>query len=68
VTRRRGRGRELPTRPCACCGQLTIKQDHDICRECYWQSDAVDEANPDDVIGPNRISLNQARLEYERGK
>ncbi len=37
-----------------------------MCPVCGWKSDPVQEAIPDEYIGANRVSLNQARLNFER--
>lgn len=54
---------------CPCCGYLTINNVDevivDICEVCYWQYDKVSEEKPDEIIGPNRVSLNTARKNYK---
>lgn len=55
---------------CPCCKYLTITEIDevivDICPVCFWQYDAVGQSVPDKVIGPNKISLNEARNNYIR--
>ncbi len=53
---------------CPCCGNYTIDNTItpivEICPVCYWQYDAVAQENPDKIIGPNKVSLRQARKNY----
>ena len=51
---------------CKCCGNLTIDSDElfGICEIC-WQSDAVQEENPDYKGGANEMSLNEAKEAYK---
>ena len=55
---------------CPCCGYLTIDDSDevitDICKVCYWQYDEVSQNNPRKSIGPNRVSLIQARENYKK--
>ena len=56
--------------PCPCCGYYTISMDEtqdiiiDFCEVCGWQYDVAGILKPDRAIGPNRISLNEARENY----
>jgi hypothetical protein len=62
---------------CLCCGYRTIegyKTDHgytkppetyDICPICFWQDDRVATRFPDEAIGPNGVSLNEARRNFQ---
>ncbi|KJR44863.1 hypothetical protein UF75_4757 [Desulfosporosinus sp. I2] len=54
---------------CPCCGYYSIKSEDevivDICEICLWQYDLVAHKNPDISIGPNKISLNEARYNYK---
>jgi hypothetical protein len=52
--------------PCACCGCLTVVEEFDICPVCFWQADAVGQNDPSRPSGPNQVSLNEARSNYER--
>ncbi|MCQ2535121.1 MAG: glycosyltransferase [Clostridia bacterium] len=38
----------------------------DICEVCYWQYDEVSQNNPSKSIGPNNVSLVQARENYKK--
>lgn len=55
---------------CPCCGYWTIESDFevvvDICKVCFWQYDWVAHKYPDRVIGPNGLSLNEARENYKK--
>ena len=52
---------------CPCCGCLTIPEgDGDICPVCFWEYDKVAHDTPDEAIGANGISLNEARENYKR--
>ncbi|KDE64604.1 Cysteine-rich CPCC [Fusobacterium necrophorum] len=54
---------------CPYCGYVTINNTDevivDICEVCYWQYDEVSEEKPNEIIGPNRVSLNTARKNYK---
>ena len=54
---------------CPCCGYLTIDDSDevitDICEVCFWQYDEVAQDMPDRIIGPNKVSLNSARMNYK---
>jgi methionyl-tRNA synthetase len=53
---------------CPCCNNYTIDSDDEviveICEVCHWQYDHVAHGNPTKVIGPNKVSLNQARQNF----
>ena len=51
---------------CACCGEYVFDEDSlfEICPNCYWQQDTVQEDNPDYDGGANEMSLNEYRKEY----
>ncbi len=61
---------------CLCCGYKTIEgyktnfgytkppRTYAICPICFWQDDAVAYTHPDEVIGPNRVSLRQAQRNF----
>lgn len=55
---------------CPCCGYLTIDDSDevitDICEVCYWQYDEVSQSSPLKCIGPNSVSLVQARENYKK--
>lgn len=54
---------------CPCCGYFTIDSEDEIvveiCEVCFWQFDEVAHENPNINIGPNKISLNEARVNYK---
>lgn len=54
--------------PCPVCGYHTFEVvgDWDTCPVCGWNSDPMQEAMPDDPVGANSISLNQARANFEK--
>ncbi|WP_126971541.1 CPCC family cysteine-rich protein [Gynurincola endophyticus] len=55
---------------CNCCGYNTLMQFRDgtyeVCEICYWEDDKTQTDNPDYVSGANKISLNEARKNYEQ--
>ena len=56
--------------PCACCGRYEITFDYDICPVCGWESDIVQNNEPDYAGGANDLSLNDYRkkwLESQKG-
>lgn len=60
----------MTRRPCPCCGYFTVESDDevevivDICEVCFWQYDKVGQNHPDISIGPNHVSLNDAKKNY----
>ena len=54
---------------CPCCGYYEIESDDEvsveICEVCLWQYDEIAQKYPDRVIGPNKISLNITRKNYQ---
>ena len=58
-------GRE-PRFPCPCCGYRTLPEpspSDEICPVCTWQDDYVDNQDTD-VLGPNHVTLSQARANF----
>jgi Cysteine-rich CPCC len=54
--------------PCPCCGYRTLpgpSPSDEICSVCFWQDDFVDNRDTD-VLGPNRVTLSEARANFER--
>jgi hypothetical protein len=55
---------------CQCCGYLTLSEPSPgslaICQVCRWQDDMVGFDEPDNAVGPNAVSLNEARANYRR--
>lgn len=54
---------------CPCCGNFTIEDSGeevivDICPVCYWQYDIVGQEKVTISIGPNKVSLNEAKENY----
>lgn len=53
---------------CPCCGFYTIDGDDevivDICEVCFWQYDVMGHEHLEEIIGPNSVSLNDARGNY----
>lgn len=54
---------------CPGCGFLTIDDSAevitDICSVCFWQYDEIVQSKPDSITGPNRVSLNTAKRNYQ---
>lgn len=55
--------------PCPCCRYLTLEQEPPgtfaICDICFWEDDYVQFHHPDSDVGANKVSLNQARQNFE---
>ncbi len=55
---------------CLCCGYLTLGEQppgtFEICPVCKWEDDNVQAADPPLAGGANRMSLDQARLNFAR--
>ncbi|MBO5056953.1 MAG: hypothetical protein J6C64_11455 [Lachnospiraceae bacterium] len=53
---------------CPCCGYYTFDKPpggtYDICPVCFWEDDGWQLDNPDEGGGANKVSLNQAKLNY----
>lgn len=54
---------------CACCQQLTVDKDatFDICPNCGWEKDPIQNDDPNYKGGANDMSLNEAREAYKKG-
>jgi hypothetical protein len=52
---------------CPCCGLGYVDAGHqnDVCDVCYWEDDPVQFRDPDYRGGANKLSLNEARKEYD---
>lgn len=52
---------------CPSCGGLEFSEPggYEICGACGWEDDPVQEAYPDLEGGANKVSLNQARKNFE---
>ena len=57
-------------KPCVCCGHRYIVEydNYDICPICNWQDESLQSKNPDYKGGPNGMSLNQAKEEWQKKK
>ena len=55
---------------CPCCGYLTLVEPptgtYDICTVCFWEDDGVQFRDLDYEGGANKVSLNQARENFQR--
>ncbi|MGW1071916.1 CPCC family cysteine-rich protein [Streptomyces sp. NPDC002537] len=54
--------------PCPCCGHLTLGDigGWEICPVCFWEDDPQQLRRPTMAGGANRVSLVQARRDYEQ--
>jgi hypothetical protein len=61
-------GEMKPLLSCPVCDfhSLPIRGNWDVCPVCGWTSDPVQEAVPDETVGANNVSLNQARQNFAR--
>lgn len=55
---------------CPCCNNKTLEYPdfYNICDICGWEDDPGQHENPNDNIGANKMSLNEARKAYKAGK
>ena len=52
---------------CKCCGCYTMEEpanSHEICPVCFWEDDPVQNNDPDYDGGSNKVSLNQAKINF----
>lgn len=49
---------------CACCGHKTVEEEYDICSECGWEKDHVQEKYIGMRGGANKLCLAEAREMY----
>ena len=53
---------------CPCCGFLTLDHpangSYDICPVCLWEDDLIQTQDPGYAGGANRVSLNEARMNF----
>ncbi|MBR4467284.1 MAG: hydrolase [Clostridia bacterium] len=60
----------LPKYRCACCGCYTLSEpaggSFEICPVCFWEDDRLQLNDPSYPGGANGISLEEARLNYQR--
>lgn len=52
------------TLKCACCGELTVDEEYDICPVCGWEKDHVQERFVGFRGGANRLCLAEARENF----
>lgn len=54
---------------CPVCQKHTFKEwnSYDVCPECGWEDDSMQEVEPDDDVGANMMSLNEYKAKYESG-
>lgn len=55
---------------CPICGKYEFESrlSFDICEECGWQDDVLDEDDPDAITGANEMSVAEAREAYAKGE
>lgn len=54
---------------CQCCGYKTLDTDtgfYDICPICFWEDDPVQNDNPFDNGGANKVSLIDAQSNFKK--
>jgi hypothetical protein len=53
---------------CPCCGNRTLSESppgtFEVCPVCFWEDDDVQFKNPSFAGGANRVSLEEARMNY----
>lgn len=55
-------------RRCPVCKHFVEKLPCEICSVCWWEADEYQEAFPDVSGHANKVSLNEARAGYRKGK
>ena len=57
---------------CVCCGNLEVPKGEDrlyyICNNCGWENDEIQNDKPNYSGGANKMSLNEAKKAYKKGK
>ena len=53
-------------RECACCGFLTVTEEHEVCPVCFWEEDKVQNADVLYEGGANEMNLKTARENYRK--
>ena len=53
-------------RACQCCGYVAVSHVSPTCPVCYWESDPIQDVDPDYAGGANDISLREARANFAR--
>lgn len=57
-------------RKCPVCGKTEFVgscSSFDICPECGWEDDLIQEREPDSDVGSNEMPLNEYKAKYESG-
>ena len=55
-------------RRCPVCKHFVEKLPYEICSVCWWEADEIQEQYPDYSGGANKVSLNEARAGFRKGK
>lgn len=52
---------------CPCCEYFTLGEEgsYDVCPVCFWEDDKAQYRDPDLTDGANKISLSEARRNYQ---
>jgi len=52
---------------CPCCDYYTLpaQGEFEICPICFWEDDGQDVQNLEDISGPNHITLQEARQNFQ---
>lgn len=54
---------------CKCCGYNSLSEfpngTYEICEICFWEDNLYQTENPNEKGGPNRVSLNEAKKNFE---
>jgi hypothetical protein len=53
-------------RQCPTCDYFTLpdRGQYEICPICFWEDDGLDLDRPDDISGPNHLTLREARANF----
>lgn len=56
--------------PCPCCGENEIYEPgcYEICENCGWEDDPVQQKKPDTCHGANKMTLSEAKKAYAEGR
>ena len=52
---------------CPCCGKTQVEE-YEVCDVCNWENDPVQLWKPTLKGGANNMSLNEARIAFERNE
>lgn len=55
---------------CPCCGKYRLDEigKYEICPVCQWEDDPLQRKDPTFAGGANKLSLEEARAEYQKGE